>query len=154
MEQLGILIDVTLDCPRVQVGERFYRGSFNKETITYNVELFSLNENNNYIANRFVASRNSMIHEHWEEHLSHDPWCRENPCCAVYESNLPIQVFDIEISMLRIALKAIQVCVVFAVVTGISMTEFQHLKPGNYLVEHAGICKPVAECSDDENEED
>jgi hypothetical protein len=154
MEQLGIAIDLTLDPPRVQLGERFYRGPFNKETMTYNVELFSPNENNSYIANRVVESRRSMIHKHWEEHLDHDPWCREHPCCAVYEPNPPIQVFDTEISVLGKGLRAIQVCVVFAVVVVISLTEFQRLKPGNYVAEHAGICKPAAECGDDEDEED
>jgi hypothetical protein len=44
--------------------------------------------------------------------------------------------------------------VVFAVVVMISLTDFQLLNPGDYVASHAGICKPAAECSDDEDEED
>jgi hypothetical protein len=108
MESHGFHIDITLNPPKVQLGNRFYRGAFDEGTKTYNVELFSPNETRNYIANRVVEG-GPIGTSDWGEHLKHNPWCRKYPCCAVYEPNPPIQAFDTEIPVLGIALRATQV---------------------------------------------
>ena len=115
MEQLGVPVDMALDPLKVRLGERFYRGPFKDETSTYDIELFSRNESKNYIANRVIDSGHNTTHINWEEHLDHDPWCREYLCCAVYEPNPPIQVFETEIAALGKGLRAIQVYGVSAV---------------------------------------
>jgi hypothetical protein len=108
MESHGFHIDITLDPPKVQLGDRFYRDTFDKGTRTYNVELFSPNETRNYIANRVVEGGPSGTLA-WGEHLKHDPWCRKHACCAVYDPNPPIQVFNTEIEVLGKGLRATQV---------------------------------------------
>jgi len=108
MENFGIPIDAALDPLKVPLGGRFYRGSFNKGTSTYNVGLFSTNEIKTFITNRTVGDGFSGIPE-WETHVAkHSAWSRKLPCCAVWNKP-PIQVFDTEIPELGKALRAIMV---------------------------------------------
>lgn len=108
MEGHGIHIQNTLDPPQVQVGDRFFRDTFDQRSATYQVGVFSANETKNYIVNRIVADNTSGTVE-YGEHLKHKPWCRKHPCCAVWTPNPPIQVFETEIKELGKALRATQV---------------------------------------------
>jgi hypothetical protein len=109
MEDVGIPINADVDPPKVQLGDRFYRGGFNEGTRSYNVELFSPNEIKTYITNRTIGDGSSGISD-WEYHLTeHSPWSSEEPCCAVW--NKPrIQVFETEIPELGKGLRATKVC--------------------------------------------
>jgi len=108
MESHGIDVDDTLDPKIVSIGDRFFRGTFDEEAKTYKVELFSRDENENYIANRIVVGDSGETSD-WGEHLKHDLWCRKYPCCSVWTPNPPMQPFDTEIPELRKGLRATQV---------------------------------------------
>lgn len=95
------------DAPKVHTGQIFYRDAFNKWTGAYEVVPFPIEEAENYTANRSAYGPRGIAD--WETHLSHKAWSRTHPCCAVWASPPPIQVFETGIDHLGKALRSTQV---------------------------------------------